>query len=679
MGIILKCNNIKEEDIKGTLGIINHFIFAKSLDDKEMEAIFKNIFKEHPKDEKQQTTLPKIIEKKKEIVIDFKNPNFNFEDRYFFIDVVETKEGQKEVVNKDKLARFLVEKNNLIATIPANNFDPSSEILTSIPEFWIFSKTHYSLIPLATIDNFIDDLIYKAGEDYEFEHSKQLIYYVRDAVKSYIRRKKKKQFNADLIAFKNGVYNIKELAKGNYNKIDFSPDNFVSLYIDRELYENEENIKNELNIVRDYLLTLFSNKEDELKMVTQFLGNCLMPSNEPEKTLYLVGNGGNGKSLFLRILAEVFSKENVAFLKLTEIGHRFRSVALEKAKINIADDTPTSLKENDSATLKNIVSGNPFMIESKGKEPKILDRTIHNIFSGNGLPNLFQSGKEYSRRLLICELKQEFKKNGEKFIPPHELTKTLTNQKTLDAFLYIFIKSLQELCKNNWKYEESEDSTNLLKEFEEQDTTTFFINSTKIEEFRFCPFAQLFFENFSQLYKDFDDCEFSEYIKMVDEEKTITKYIQNFLSKGNTTISTYENYKKFIEQPVAQRNFTTKIKSTFPKLEIKKENRKLEIIVESSDGTKKIYLKKEEWRSLYCYQISPTMIADLITDLSIKANCLLDLKQNYFYITSSGIKEKIKENLETLKDQIQKIENDKNKKEIPIEKLEIPFDMDTPF
>ena len=102
---------------------------------------------------------------------------------------------------------------------------------------------------------------------------------------------------------------------------------------------------------------------DTLSRLQEWAGYCLLPmvKGTLQKSLFLIGEGANGKSVFLETLAAVL--DNVSHLELSELFDRFKIAELEGKLANICTEVETS-KVMD-IRFKKIVAGEKQSAERK--------------------------------------------------------------------------------------------------------------------------------------------------------------------------------------------------------------------------------------------------------------------------------------------------------------------------
>jgi len=151
---------------------------------------------------------------------------------------------------------------------------------------------------------------------------------------------------------------------------------------------------------------------DTLKCLQEWGGYCLLPTVQGtlQKSLFFIGEGANGKSVFLETLAAVL--DNVSHLELSELFDRFKIAELEGKLANICTDVETS-KVMD-ARFKKIVAGEPQSAERKFKEPFEFGPFAKILFSANDFIPTKDRTHGFYRRFDILRFNRIFKTEEQK-------------------------------------------------------------------------------------------------------------------------------------------------------------------------------------------------------------------------------------------------------------------------
>lgn len=257
--------------------------------------------------------------------------------------------------------------------------------------------------------------IYESGdkqiESAMIEHIPNLTRSKRQEVLDYLELLVSKESgiaDANLIAFKNGVYNI---ADDSFS--EFSPEYVITNKIP---HNYNPNAKSEL--LERVIKQLACNDESVERLLYQSVGYATYRRNELRKSFLFIGDKRNGKSTFLDMLNTLLGEENVSNLDLCDIGHQFRTAELEGQLANIGDDINDEYISNTSV-FKKVVSGEKITTERKSKDPFKLRSYAKFFFSANSIPRLGK-GKDSAAvldRLVIIPFEATFSKNDANYDP----------------------------------------------------------------------------------------------------------------------------------------------------------------------------------------------------------------------------------------------------------------------
>ena len=196
---------------------------------------------------------------------------------------------------------------------------------------------------------------------------------------------------------------------------------------------------------------------DTLSRLQEWAGYCLLPmvQGNLQKSLFFIGEGANGKSVFLETLAAVL--DNVSHLELSELFDRFKIAELEGKLANICTDVETS-KVMD-ARFKKIVAGEPQSAERKFKEPFEFQPFAKILFSANDFIPTKDRTHGYYRRFDILKFNRIFKTEEQK----PELLQEL--KKEVPGIFNWALEGLERLSQQNWIMTKSAYMEDCHKEF----------------------------------------------------------------------------------------------------------------------------------------------------------------------------------------------------------------------
>jgi putative DNA primase/helicase len=106
--------------------------------------------------------------------------------------------------------------------------------------------------------------------------------------------------------------------------------------------------------------------DDDIITLQQYLGYCMIPTTKAQYALFLIGNGGEGKSVVNTVISRIFSNSSIHG-RIEDIdGNRFFCSELENKLLMLVDDLPTTRLEASSLIKTVITASQPLRVEGKG-------------------------------------------------------------------------------------------------------------------------------------------------------------------------------------------------------------------------------------------------------------------------------------------------------------------------
>lgn len=241
--------------------------------------------------------------------------------------------------------------------------------------------------------------------------------------------------NANLIAFKNGVYNIE-----NNKFTDFSPDYIITNKINWNY-----NPASESELAENVLKKLSCNDEKIEALLKEVIGYCFYRYNELGKAFILTGDKSNGKSTFLDMISYLLGAENISSLDLAELGERFKTAELFGKLANIGDDIKGDFIP-DLAIFKKLVTGDRVNVERKGLNPFEFNNYSKMLFSANKIPRVKDETGAVLRRLIIVPFNAKFDKNDKDYDP--YIKYKLRSSEVMEYLILEGLKGLKSVLEN---------------------------------------------------------------------------------------------------------------------------------------------------------------------------------------------------------------------------------------
>jgi putative DNA primase/helicase len=284
-------------------------------------------------------------------------------------------------------------------------------------------------------EEFIRDLCQKVlGIRSNRNYKNEVIEWVKDNAEIQVDRD---IFNTNpyVINLENGIYNIKKNEIEEHNQGYFFNYQFPVRYdSDAEICEIKKFLESTL-----YL--------DDIPVIQELIGYCLFKPYFIHKAFMFVGEGRNGKSTLIRLLAELLGKENIATVPLQRIcKDKFAASELYGKHANLCSELSEESLHN-TGLFKQVTGGDYIRAEKKFKDGFKFINTAKLIFSCNVIPESKDKTLAYFNRWIVIEFPNIFDESNED-TDKHLLAK-LTTEKEISGFFNWAIEGLMRLLENN--------------------------------------------------------------------------------------------------------------------------------------------------------------------------------------------------------------------------------------
>ena len=218
----------------------------------------------------------------------------------------------------------------------------------------------------------------------------------------------KQQSDPALIAFKNGVLDVRTMVLRDFEETDVIPN-----LIPHDWDENAECAD-----VDNVLLKMACGESDILESLMEVFGMCMYRSSEFTQSAILLGEGSNGKSTYIRMIQALLGKENISSLDMSMLGKQFHTGQLAGKLANLGDDISNEFQRGDLlAVFKKVVDGNRIYADVKGIEGFEFEPYTMLVFSANEFPRLADYTDGMLRRIFPIEFNAKFSKTDADYDP----------------------------------------------------------------------------------------------------------------------------------------------------------------------------------------------------------------------------------------------------------------------
>ncbi len=359
-------------------------------------------------------------------------------------------------------------------------------------KFATFLKNNNHIIKINNQLHIYKDGIYVDGLS-EIEH--MMIFYIpnlskakRSEVLNYLDvliRDNTEPSSANLIAFKNGVYDI-----SNDEFSEFDSNLVITNRIDWNYNPNAYS-----EICDKTLSKLACDDTSIRELIEEMIGYCFYRRNELGVSFILTGDKSNGKSTFIDMIMKLLGFNNTSALDLGELGDRFKTAELFGKLANLGDDISDDFIKNP-AIFKKLVTGDRVNVERKGQDPFDFNNYAKFLFSANDIPRIKDKTGAVLRRLIIVPFNATFSKKDKDYDP--YIKYKLRDDSVMEYLVLLGIQGLKRVLENR-KFTTNSKVEAEIREYEERNNPiVLFFQDTPVEEIENEPTKLIF-----QRYKEF--------------------------------------------------------------------------------------------------------------------------------------------------------------------------------
>lgn len=243
--------------------------------------------------------------------------------------------------------------------------------------------------------------------------------------------------NIDTIVVNNGLVNIDT---GEFR--EHTPD---EIYTNKFDFDYNPDAKLPPTFI-NYLKTTFKGVEYQIDILQEFFGYCLSQEYFITGFFIFIGGGGNGKGVFLNVMAKFFGDENISALSLNQIcsNDRFNLSHLYGKKINMCGDIGKSaIKATDN--IKKLTGRDLITAQFKGKDLFDFRNTAKIAFASNEMPEIDDESEGFGDRLNIIDFPNKIRNTAE---DDPDLEKKLTTPESLSGILTWALEGYKRLQQN---------------------------------------------------------------------------------------------------------------------------------------------------------------------------------------------------------------------------------------
>lgn len=252
------------------------------------------------------------------------------------------------------------------------------------------------------------------------------------------------------------------LRNGLYNVLDDKLTDHTHEYLSTVQLQVNYDSQADCPLFKQFLSDAMGGDMDQVRLIQEMLGYCLIPVTSGQKCFLLVGAAGAGKSVLLRVLNEVIlGQGNVSNISWQALNEKFKLAELFGKLANIFADLPTK-NIDDNGIFKALVGEDYITVEKKHKDPFSFKSTARLLFSCNTIPRNYGDKSEgFYRRLIIIRFNHSVPQEAQ---DPDLLNKFRAEA---DGIFMFALEGLRRLIRNNYKFSEAQTNIDELQQYRE--------------------------------------------------------------------------------------------------------------------------------------------------------------------------------------------------------------------
>lgn len=205
-----------------------------------------------------------------------------------------------------------------------------------------------------------------------------------------------------LIPVNNGIFDLRTKELKSFSSEYVFTSKVKTDYVDNPEHPDFDDGWN----IEDWIMEIANDDVEVFILLWQVIADAINGNYSRKRSIWLVGDGSNGKGTYQDLIRHLVGTENVAGLKIDQFssnnsGQNFNLAMLEGKTVNIGDDVQSNAYVDDSSNFNSVVTGDPVIVEHKGKGGYVVEFNLTVIQSTNGLPRIKNKTHGTYRRMLI--------------------------------------------------------------------------------------------------------------------------------------------------------------------------------------------------------------------------------------------------------------------------------------
>jgi putative DNA primase/helicase len=265
-----------------------------------------------------------------------------------------------------------------------------------------------------------------------------------------------------------------------------------------------------------YLDEVFLSDAETIQFVQEAVGYAFHKAIPKAVIFFLIGDGGNGKSVFIDVISSLCGKENVCNISLNRLNDEKYLPELFDKMINVSGETPNARCMNTDL-IKSVVSGDWVTGREVYKKPSKFKPYAKHYLGMNTLPEIEDHTHGMWRRIHVIEFPRKFSE----IEMDVELTGKLLSE--LSGIFNWALKGYRRLRKQGFIFNESPSMQKSKTRYKQQNSSVVDFAETELSKM----FKRENSVVFKEAYKAYRDFCISEGIKEAFSKKDFRSALES--------------------------------------------------------------------------------------------------------------------------------------------------------
>jgi putative DNA primase/helicase len=196
----------------------------------------------------------------------------------------------------------------------------------------------------------------------------------------------------DYLTLQNGLYKLSEV-----KLIDHTPDIFTTNLLPYDFDPNATCAR-----FIQFLNEIFLDDQEKISFIQEAVGYAFHQSLPTPVIFFLLGEGSNGKSVFINTITKLVGEKNACNISFNKLSDEYYILELFQKMINVSGETPLS-KQINTDIIKAAVAGDWVTGREPYKQPLKFRPYAKHYLAMNKAPNITDYSHGMCRRIMVID------------------------------------------------------------------------------------------------------------------------------------------------------------------------------------------------------------------------------------------------------------------------------------